>query len=170
MAQQGHANSGVMATSPVADLPSELEAQTQQALDLAHSDDLVDSVGGLYGLLNEKARNISGGQRQRLALARALATDAPVLVLLEPTSALDSHTENNIAADLAAERAGRTTVITTASPLILGRCDEVIFIDDDGAEVARGTHHQLRQQVPAYRAVVERAQGIQSEPNHGQER
>ena len=103
-------------------------------------------------------------------MARALATDAPVLVLLEPTSALDSHTENNIAADLAAERAGRTTVITTASPLILGRCDEVIFINDDGAEVARGTHHQLRQQVPAYRAVVERAQGIQSEPNHGQER
>ena len=164
VAQQGYANSGVIATSPVADLPSELEARSQQALDLAHSDDLVDSVGGLYGLLNEKARNISGGQRQRLALARALATDAPVLVLLEPTSALDSHTENNIAADLAAERAGRTTVITTASPLILGRCDEVIFIDDDGAEVARGAHHQLRQQVPAYRAVVERAQGIQSAP------
>ena len=109
VAQQGYANSGVIATSPVADLPSELEARSQQALDLAHSDDLVDSVGGLYGLLNEKARNISGGQRQRLALARALATDAPVLVLLEPTSALDSHTENNIAADLAAERAGRTS-------------------------------------------------------------
>ena len=92
-------------------------------------------------------------------------------MLLEPTSALDSHTENNIAADLAAERV-RTHhgYYYRFATDFWGVATEVIFINDDGAEVARGAHHQLRQQVPAYRAVVERAQGIQSEPNHGQER
>ena len=99
----------------------------------------MDSLGGLEGQLAEKARNLSGGQRQRVALARAVARRAPVLVLVEPTSALDSHTEALVARRLRAEREGLTTVVVTASPLLLGRCDEVVLLEaQDGAAGAGG--------------------------------
>lgn len=131
---------------------------------VADAHDVVSSLrGGLDGELAEKGRNLSGGQRQRVALARALAADSPVLIAVEPTSAVDSHTEARIAQRLAAERAGRTTVLVTTSPLVLARCDEVIALDDDGREIARGTHAELRRAAGegdpgarAYRAIVQR--------------
>lgn len=146
--------------------------RAQHALEVAAAGDVVDSLGGLDGQLTEKARNLSGGQRQRLALARAVARQSPVLVLVEPTSALDSHTEDLVAQHLREEREGRTTVVVTASPLLLSRCDEVILLaepepakPDEGeregqagsgvVEIARGTHHQLSS-LPDYAAVVER--------------
>ncbi len=73
--------------------------------------------------VTEKGRSFSGGQRQRLVLARALAADPEVLVLVEPTSAVDAHTEARIAERLRGARAGRTTVVTTSSPLMLDRVD-----------------------------------------------
>ena len=72
---------------------------------------------GLDAVVAERGREFSGGQQQRLRLARALLADPPVLVLVEPTSAVDAHTEARIAARLAAARAGRTTVVCTTSPL-----------------------------------------------------
>ena len=75
-------------------------------------------------LLRSRVRlHLSGGQRQRLILARSLLLDPDVLVLVEPTSAVDAHTEARISERLAAHRAGRTTVVVTASPLLLRRCD-----------------------------------------------
>jgi ABC-type multidrug transport system fused ATPase/permease subunit len=76
-------------------------------------------------------------------------------VLVEPTSAVDAHTEARIAARLRAHRAGRTTVVTTVSPLLLDAVDEVAFLVGDRV-VAAGTHADLLATDPAYRAVVVR--------------
>ncbi|RKN05827.1 ABC transporter transmembrane domain-containing protein [Streptomyces radicis] len=105
--------------------------------------------------ITERGRSLSGGQRQRLALARSLITDPEVLVLDEPTSAVDSHTEARIAAGLGALRAGRTTVVFTSSPLLLDMADQVAFVHE-GAVVATAPHRELLRTVPGYRAVITR--------------
>ncbi|MGW2598378.1 ABC transporter transmembrane domain-containing protein [Streptomyces klenkii] len=105
--------------------------------------------------ITERGRSLSGGQRQRLALARSLVTDPQVLVLDEPTSAVDSHTEARIADGLRALRQSRTTVVFSSSPLLLDRADRVVFVQEDRA-VAVGTHRGLLHDDPAYRAVVTR--------------
>lgn len=117
----------------------------RRALDVADAHDVVSSLnGGLDGQIAEKGRTLSGGQRQRVALARAVHSEAPVLVLVEPTSAVDSHTEARIAQRLSEERHGRTTVVVSASPLVLEHCDEVVLVDRGGHEITRGTHDALR--------------------------
>ncbi|SDM88717.1 ABC transporter transmembrane domain-containing protein [Actinomyces ruminicola] len=177
-----HGDAGPAAGGGAAPLTAAQRERAEHALAVAAAGDALDSLGGLDGQLTEKARNVSGGQRQRLALARAVARRAPVLVLVEPTSALDSHTEDLVARRLREDRRGLTTVVVTASPLLLGRCDEVVLLAPVGAdaepdgeadaagaaaskgttipaadvrELARGTHHELSG-MEAYRAVVER--------------
>ncbi|WP_175956725.1 ABC transporter ATP-binding protein [Schaalia sp. Marseille-Q2122] len=126
------------------DTPSEADPRLLEAIARAHAEDVLTSLpGGLNGNLAEKGRNISGGQRQRVALARAYSTHAPVLILVEPTSALDAHTEALVGQSLQAARGGRTTLIVTHSPLLLTHCDEVIVIDEAGGERARGTYEEL---------------------------
>ncbi len=105
--------------------------------------------------ITERGRSLSGGQRQRLALARSLVTDPEVLVLDEPTSAVDSHTEARIAQGVRDLRAGRTTVVFTSSPLLLDRADRVVFLHE-GTVVAVGGHRELVRTEPRYRAVVTR--------------
>jgi ABC-type multidrug transport system fused ATPase/permease subunit len=127
-----------------------------RALHAASAEDVIEALAdGLDEHVAERGRAFSGGQRQRLVLARALAADPEVLVLVEPTSAVDAHTEARIAARLADHRAGRTTVVTTTSPLLLDRVDEVFFVRD-GSVVASGRHRDLLHEVPGYRAVVTR--------------
>ena len=75
--------------------------------------------------IDARARTLSGGQRQRVRLARALLAEPEVLILVDPTSAVDAHTEARIAERLRAARAGRTTVVLATSPLLLGRADTV---------------------------------------------
>src|SRR6478736_1251109 len=113
---------------------------------------------GMDGELEERGRALSGGQRQRVALARALLRDPEVLVLIEPTSAVDAHTEARIAERLVAHRAGRTTVLVTASPLLLDRADTVVLVEH-GRVTASGQHHDLLRSHPAYRDVVLRGEG-----------
>ncbi|MFJ4623707.1 ABC transporter transmembrane domain-containing protein [Streptomyces sp. NPDC088812] len=123
-----------------------LEALVQGSLD---AEDPMDAR------ITERGRSLSGGQRQRLALARSLFTDPEVLVLDEPTSAVDSHTEARIAEGLRGLRAGRTTVLFTSSPLLLDRADQVVLVHE-GRAAAVGVHRELLHTEPRYRAVVTR--------------
>ncbi|MCW2845480.1 MAG: yheI 1 [Nocardioides sp.] len=128
----------------------------QGALDTASADDILEALpDGLDSLVAERGRSFSGGQRQRLVLARALTTDPEILVLVEPTSAVDAHTEARIAARLREHRAGRTTIVTTSSPLMLDAVDEVAFLRG-GRIVAAGRHGHLLDTNRDYRAVVTR--------------
>ncbi|MBA2954034.1 ATP-binding cassette domain-containing protein [Nocardioides sp. MAH-18] len=133
----------------------------RRALETASAGDILDALdAGLDTLVAERGRSFSGGQRQRLVLARALALDPEVLVLVEPTSAVDAHTEARIAARLRDHRAGRTTVVTSSSPLMLDAADTVAFLDG-GRVVAAGAHSDLLATSAAYRRVVTR----ESEPD-----
>ncbi len=130
--------------------------QVAAALHTASAEDVLEALpDGMETVVTERGRSFSGGQRQRLVLARALAADPEVLVLVEPTSAVDAHTEARVAERLRTHRAGRTTVVTTSSPLLLDRVDNVAFLRD-GVVAAWGSHRQLLADVPAYRALVTR--------------
>ncbi|WP_330294000.1 ABC transporter ATP-binding protein [Streptomyces sp. NBC_00576] len=115
----------------------------------------LDAEDPLDARITERGRSLSGGQRQRLALARSLITDPEVLVLDEPTSAVDSHTEARIADGVRELRAGRTTVVFTSSPLLLDHADRVVLIHE-GEVAAVGVHRELVHKEPRYRAVVTR--------------
>jgi ABC-type multidrug transport system fused ATPase/permease subunit len=126
------------------------------ALRTASAEDvLVALADGLDSDVEEKGRSFSGGQRQRLILVRALLADPAVLVLVEPTSAVDAHTEARIAERLREHRAGRSTVVLTSSPLLLDQVDEVIFVAADRV-VAVGKHRDLLETEPRYRLTVTR--------------
>ena len=130
----------------------------EAAVVVADAQDALYAVdGGLEGDLEERGRSLSGGQRQRLALVRSLLRDAQVLVLVEPTSAVDAHTEARIAGRLAEHRLGRTTVVVTASPLMLAHAD-VVHLLQDGRVTESGTHRELVAGSTAYRSVVIRGE------------
>jgi ABC-type multidrug transport system fused ATPase/permease subunit len=130
--------------------------QVLAAIEVANAEDVLDALPeGLAGLVEERGRSLSGGQRQRLVLARALVADPEILLLVDPTSAVDAHTEARIARRLRAARRGRTTVVLAASPLLLDQADRVVFLEG-GVVAAIGTHRELLQSAPAYRATVTR--------------
>jgi ABC-type multidrug transport system fused ATPase/permease subunit len=133
-------------------------ARLAAALHAAAAEDIVDALpAGLDTEVTQGGREFSGGQQQRLRLARALLADPPVLVLVEPTSAVDAHTEARIGDRLAAARVGRTTLVCTTSPLLLDRADRVAFVAG-GRVVAEGTHAELLDAQPRYAATVTRGE------------
>ncbi|WP_326613153.1 ABC transporter ATP-binding protein/permease [Streptomyces scopuliridis] len=159
------------------DIPASGAVDPEKALAAAQCGDVLDaliqaSVDGsgdpMRSRITERGRSLSGGQRQRLALARSLVTDPEVLVLDEPTSAVDSHTEARIAQSVKELRAGRTTVVFASSPLLLDHADRVVFIHE-GQVSAVGLHRELVRDDPGYRAVVTReTEDEQSETAAGQ--
>ncbi|WP_409328692.1 ABC transporter transmembrane domain-containing protein [Trujillonella humicola] len=123
------------------------------AVHAAAADDvLTGHPDGADRAVADRGRSLSGGQRQRVALARALLLAPPVLVLHDPTTAVDAVTEEAIAAGVAGLRRGRTTVLVTSSPALLGRCDRVLLLEG-GRVAAAGTHAQLSA-ADAYRTAV----------------
>ncbi|MFE7041423.1 ABC transporter transmembrane domain-containing protein [Streptomyces atratus] len=146
------------------DVPSSGRVTAQDALSAARCGDVLDSLAQasvatdgdpMTTRITERGRSLSGGQRQRLALARSLVTDPEALVLDEPTSAVDSHTEARVAAGIKALRQGRTTVAFTSSPLLLDLADRVVLVHR-GTVVTVGAHRELLHTDPRYRAVVTR--------------
>ncbi|WP_230686399.1 ABC transporter transmembrane domain-containing protein [Catellatospora vulcania] len=132
------------------------DAQLAAAVHTASADDIVESLpGGLDGQIEARGSNLSGGQRQRVRLAQHLLAEPDVLILVDPTSAVDSHTEARIADRLHEHRTGRTTVVIATSPLLLDRTDLVAFLRD-GQVAAAGRHDELLETEPGYRALVAR--------------
>ncbi|WP_328890305.1 ABC transporter ATP-binding protein [Streptomyces sp. NBC_00316] len=146
------------------DVPSSGRVTAEDALAAAQCGDVLDALAQASAVadgdpmttrITERGRSLSGGQRQRLALARSLVTDPEALVLDEPTSAVDSHTEARVAAGVKALRTGRTTVVFASSPLLLDLADRVVLVHE-GTVVAVGAHRELLHTEPRYRAVVTR--------------
>lgn len=141
-----------------ADLDPHATGRLGWALDAADAADIVEALpGGLDTEVAERGRSFSGGQQQRLRLVRALVADPDILVLVEPTSSVDAHTEARIADRLADARNGRTTVVCSTSPLVLDRVDHVVYVEG-GVAVAEGTHRDLLVREPRYARTVLRAE------------
>ncbi|MFJ7330369.1 ABC transporter ATP-binding protein [Streptomyces cyaneofuscatus] len=116
-------------------LPEAVEASMLTDVVALHRD-------GLDYAVRDRGANLSGGQRQRLSLARALAADTDVLVLHNPTTAVDAVTEQLIARNIAKLRRGRTTLVITSSPALLDAADRVLVLDE-GVITAEDTHRNL---------------------------
>ncbi|MEU6439817.1 ABC transporter ATP-binding protein [Streptomyces sp. NPDC047046] len=130
------------------------EARTGAAMAAADADEVARALP--YGTrtdVGEGGRSLSGGQRQRVLLARALRAAPPVLVVHEPTTAVDAATEARIARGLGDFRRGRTTVVVTNSPALLAVTDHVVFLDG-GRVGAEGTHEELARTHETYRGTV----------------
>jgi len=130
------------------------------AVRTASAQDVLEALpGGLHGHLAPRGTSLSGGQAQRLRLVRALLADSEILVLVDPTSAVDAHTEARIARSLRAHRAGRTTIVMTTSPLLLDSVDRVVHLRE-GRVAAEGSHHQLLAASAAYADAVTRGEDL----------
>ncbi|WP_405906573.1 ABC transporter ATP-binding protein [Streptomyces sp. NBC_00828] len=135
------------------------------AVHAAVADDIVLGLpDGLDSAVDAQGRSLSGGQRQRVRLVRALLADPEVLLAVEPTSALDAHTEATVAARLRVARHGRTTVVTSTSPLLLDQVDTVSYLVD-GKVAASGSHRELLDGEPEYRALVARDADVEDAEN-----
>lgn len=125
------------------------------AVDAAAARDIIEALPDrLETSVAAGGQEYSGGQQQRLRLARALMADPEVLVLIDPTSAVDAHTESSMAEGIARLRRGRATVVFTTSILLLNQADRVALVID-GTVAAEGSHESLMAE-PRYRSLVER--------------
>ena len=108
-----------------------------------------------YGtILGERGVTVSGGQKQRISIARALMKDAPILILDDSVSAVDTKTERTILENLRSTRAGKTTILIAHRISTIEKMDKIIFIED-GKLAAVGKHEELYQVSPAYRKMVD---------------
>ena len=109
---------------------------------------------GYKTVLGERGVTVSGGQKQRISIARALMKNAPILILDDSVSAVDTKTETTILSNLRTTRAGKTTILIAHRISTIEKMDKILFIDD-GALTAVGTHTELYETCPAYRKMVD---------------
>lgn len=133
--------------------PDATDAEVQRALDVAQADFALDLPWGLDTRIGEQGLSLSGGQRQRLALARAIIGRPRVLVLDDPLSAVDVHTEAAVQAALRPLLEGCTVFIVVHRPSTVALADRSILLDS-GRLAASGSHHDLLASEPRYRAVL----------------
>ncbi|MGW2913905.1 ABC transporter ATP-binding protein [Streptomyces asoensis] len=133
---------------------ADADVLTERAMSAAHADEVARSLPhGTATGVGEGGRSLSGGQRQRVLLARALRAGPPVLVVHDPTTAVDALTEARIAEGLREIRRGRTTLVVTNSPALLAVADRVVLLDG-GRVGAEGTHAELVRADATYRTAV----------------
>ncbi len=142
--------------------PEATDEEIEEAARTAHIHDLIASLPDGYDtVVGERGYRFSGGEKQRMAIARTVLRNPPVLVLDEATSALDTQTEYAVQAELERLAEGRTT-ITIAHRLSTVRDADQILVLDKGEIVERGTHDELMERAGAYAALV--ARDVTEEP------
>ena len=119
---------------------------------------------GYETVLGERGVTVSGGQKQRISIARALMKDAPILILDDSVSAVDTKTEETILRNLHETRAGKTTILIAHRITTIAGMDKILFIDD-GKLAAVGKHDELYETCPAYRKMVD-LQKLEEEGGH----
>ena len=125
------------------------------AAKLADVDTNIQEFGlGYETVLGERGVTVSGGQKQRISIARALMKQAPILILDDSVSAVDTKTEKNILNNLRSTRAGKTTILIAHRISTIEKMDKILFIDDCKL-VAVGTHQELYATCPAYQKMVD---------------
>jgi len=134
--------------------PTASAAQIAEAARLAGAAPFVEKLPrGYETVVSESGANLSGGQRQRIGIARALLTEAPIMVFDEPTSALDAHHEAMITQTLRDLKRQRTIIVVSHRLSTVMDCDQ-IFVMDEGRIVERGTHHELIAKGGVYAAMA----------------
>ena len=131
------------------------EADVQRAAELAAVADNIEEFPERYQtVLGERGVTVSGGQKQRISIARALMVNAPILILDDSLSAVDTKTERTLLDNLKKERGGKTTILIAHRISTIEQMDKVLFIDD-GQVLAVGTHEELLATCPAYATMAE---------------
>ncbi len=148
--------------------PDATDDEVTEALEIAQADFVYELPWGLETRVGEQGLSLSGGQRQRLALARAVLGRPQVLVLDDPLSALDVHTEALVEEALARVLSGSTALIVVHRPSTVALADRVALLEN-GVITHIGTHSELLATVPAYRAVLSAEAERDTPPDPGDE-
>ena len=144
--------------------PGATQAEIEAAARKAHAHDFIMALPDGYDAnVGEQGLQLSGGQRQRIAIARALLKDAPILLLDEPTAALDSESEREVQAALDALQRGRTTLVVAHRLQTIIGADR-IYVLEDGRAIESGSHDELILRDGAYRAFFAAQFGLGSLP------
>ena len=130
------------------------DAVKESAIFAGVNDDIVEFPMEYQTILGERGVTVSGGQKQRISIARALVKDAPILILDDSVSAVDTNTEKTILTNLANTRKGKTTILIAHRVSTIQSMDKIVFIDD-GKVIAVGNHDELYENCAEYRRTVE---------------
>ncbi len=131
------------------------EETIRRAAELAAVADNIEEFSDKYDtVLGERGVTVSGGQKQRISIARALMKNAPILILDDSLSAVDTKTEQTLLQNLRKERAGKTTILIAHRISTIEQMDKILYIED-GKVLAVGTHEQLLATCPAYKTMTE---------------